>query len=169
MSYFAGYDAKKPRLRVLILGSYTAHVPNAECEKRLVSLRHYLQSVGYANAKLALDFSDEPKYDENLSVHSELKSKEKIESWAHGLIFVFLKDCNNDGVSSELTFVDDNLPNLFHSVVVLEEKGTHVSSMINGPIARHEIEVNEFESDEDLKAFAQTACTKILRRNFTQI
>jgi hypothetical protein len=135
----------------------------------LAALRTYLQSQGYENAKLVSDFPDEPRYSQDPNIHSELKSKDKIESWADGLILVFLRDCNNDGVASELTFVDAKLPNLFHSTVVLEEKGTHVSSMERGPIARHEIEVDEFEADAELNAFAEGACSKILSKNLTRL
>jgi hypothetical protein len=163
-------DEAKTRLNILILGSYRSIGRKATpCLKRLERLRTHLNSIGYENAKLVKDFPDDVIFHKKKSVHFEVKSKERIRNWATGLIFVFLRGCNNVGVACELTYVDDKVPDFFHSSAVLVEKGERLSVHVTGPLERHGIEGSSFEEDDELFEFAEGACSTILWRNYSQV
>lgn len=167
----ADLSERKARLKTLILGPYRSATPEGStiCMSRLERLRTYLKSSGYTNAKLMKDFPDVPKFHEETATHFEVKSKQKILEWPTGLLFVFLRSCDISGVACELTFVDDKKPDLLNSSAVLVEKSLNLSAMVKGPLVRHEIEVNNFETEADLNEFAVGACMKILYRNYWQI
>lgn len=169
--FFVGFKTNRANLCLLILGPYSPQpsTPSALCQERLVCLRNYLQSLGYDQARLMMDFPDTPAYDPNPASHFELKSKDKIATWAHGAIVVFLRDCDNGGAECEMTFIDNKNPDFFHSVGILIEKGAHVGAMSAGLIARHGIDVIEFTNDIELKESAVGHSTKILRRKISQL
>lgn len=153
-----------PKVRILMLGPYGP--TESLCLDRLKALRDSLHRIGYANVKLVADFEDVPPYHPNTAAHFEVKSKEKILTWASGLLFVFLEGCDNVGVSDELTFVDTKIPDLFHSSVILVEEHVTLSMMIKGPLKRQGIESWNFLGDDALAGLAQGACSKILWRKF---
>ena len=132
----------------------------------LVMARDYVREVGYSNTCLVADFADVPPYHGVVSAHFEMKSKEKILNWAHGLIFVFLKGCDINGVSNELTFVDTKIPNMFHSSIVLREHGVRLKTMIDGIIVRQGIDEGRFATDKALCELAEGGCLKILHHNY---
>jgi len=169
--YFQGFTERKARVKILILGAYrpTSSDQPAPCRERLEELRNYLNSMGYTYAKLVADFPDVPRYDERDEVHFELKSKDMILHWATGLVFVFLLGCDNEGVGAELTFVDTQRPNLFHSSAILLERHLDPSTLTRGVLIRQRIEAYEFEDDATRDELALGACAKIVYRNYWQI
>ena len=168
---FGDLSERKARLKILILGPYRPADPteSTACMERLVALKAYLNSFGYDNAKLVSDFSDVPRWHEKDAAHFEVKSKQMILEWAIGLLFVFLRGCDNSGVGGELTFVDAKRPDLFHSSKILQEESTDISTIIRGPLNRHGIEADRFQTDEELHELAVGACMAILYRNYWRI
>jgi hypothetical protein len=98
-----------------------------------------------------------------------MKSKRMIRTWADGLIFVFLKGCDNTSVGNEFTYVDSTNPNFFHSSAVFRESGVRLRPLIEGIIVRQGIPGMQFRTDKHLHQLAEGACLQIVHRNFSRL
>jgi hypothetical protein len=130
---------------------------------RLQALRDYLRSVGYERTQLVADFPDEPHED------VDLKSERLIMSWAQAVLFVFLSECDNAGVSCEVKFMDRKIPSLFHTSFVLVERGVHLSGMIKAPLKRQDVHEILFSGDAKLHEFAAGSCAIVLMRCYSSL
>jgi hypothetical protein len=130
---------------------------------RLQGLRDYLRSIGYEGTQLVADFPNKPHED------ADLKSERVITSWAHGVLLVFLSECDNAGVSCEVKFMDRKTPSLFHTSFVLVERGVHLSGMIKAPLKRQDVHEILFSGDAELHEFAAGSCAIILMRCYSSL
>lgn len=152
------FENKKRNMKVLILGPYKP--PSAKL--KLVQFQKRLQDYGYATARLVDDFPDEPKYDPDPDIHFTVKSQDKIKNWAEVLIFVFLNDADNQGVSNELMFTCYLVREKTHYSIALYEKGIQLSTQTKGPLKISRMNSSEFCTDRELCDRALGFCTKVV-------
>lgn len=156
------FKGKKNKIKILILGPYRP----SNAEKRLIEFRKSLHLKDYLNAKLVADFPDIPRYHDDWDIHCTLKSQFHIKHWADALIFVFLKDADNQGVANELTFTCQKVLEKTHLSLVLIEQGVQLSSLTRGPIKIHKINADDFENDTELCHKAIGYCTNFVFQLF---
>jgi len=154
----AEFSNRKKRIKILILGPQRP--PNAE--KRLYAFKRCLLQSGYDNVKLVADFPDVPKFHPDQSSHFTLKSQNYIKNWADVLVFVFLCNCDNQGVANELTFASLMVTEKLNVSVVLSEKGVQLSSLTKGPINLQKIDSDEFSNDVELCEMAKGYVTNYI-------
>ena len=111
---------------------------------------------------MVADFPDEPRYHKDWDIHCTVKSQFHIKNWADVLIFVFLKDSDNQGVANELTFTCQRVLEKIHFSVVLYERGIQLSSLTRGPIKIHKVNSDDFENDAVLCTKALGYCTNFV-------
>jgi len=152
------FENKKKAIKILILGPYRP----TSAKQRLVQFRDCLKKSDCQNAKLVEDFPDFPKYDPDPDIHFTLKSRDKIKNWADAVIFVFLCDADNQGVSNELIFTCLSVQHKLHYSIELHEQGIQLSTQTKGPIKISRMNSDEFQSDRQLCQLAMGFCTKIV-------
>jgi hypothetical protein len=165
----AGYLEVKPKLHILLLGSYDKKVMN-----RLQRLEDFLLSKNYLNTALVCDF-DHPK--RNIDESKKLYNLRKSEYWlpeADIPVFVFFQGVDNSGVSIELKHMIDTYPDMsWRSIVAINDKPSEkpVSSLVGGITVRwkRQIQTIFFKNDDVLKTNVKGALTNILEPLYFQV
>lgn len=125
----AEYLIAKPKMRILILGSYETSAATT-----LNEIKDFLIAKGYGQTRLIADFTNpvrgtiEPEADYN---------KRKSEYWlpkADVAIFIFLENVNNDGVEYEFKHVDAHHSDMMWRSIICWSTNPrpNVSSLIEG-------------------------------------
>lgn len=158
------FKHKKQLLRILILGAYKPH----RASERLEDLRDCLIKRAFKSTKLAKDFPDTTKYSDDVDEHFTIKSRMLIDEWAHVPLFVFLKNADNQGVASEITYTCLQLHDKQSCCAVFfEDKLANFSTQIKGSIKlTKQISYEIFRGDEELCDLAAGHSLKILDRLF---
>ena len=159
------FKDKKRELKILILGPYRP--PPAL--QRLETLRDCLINRKFNQVKLAKDFPDEIEYNEDLDIYFTKKSYRLIEEWAHVPVFIFLKNGDNTGVTSELIHLCESVKTKVPYALVLVERKLKLSSLISGPIKIQKISSESFKDDEELCNLAYGHCINALYRLYYYI
>lgn len=144
--FFKEFEARKQKLKVLILGAYSPE----RFEQRLFQLKECLVKNNYRNARLVKEFRDEPYFHRAKYAHIVTKSKHYIKFWADVLLFLFFKGAKNEGVSVEFEFTCSKVLEKLGFSVVLAEKDLNLTSMIMGDVEIHEVKADTFENDLEL-------------------
>lgn len=152
------FERKKRKMKILILGPYKP----PSFEDRLRSFRDCLNDKKYDNTKLVADFPDAPRLHKNWDIHFSMKSRVFIKNWANALIFVFFKNADNSGVTSEFEFTHLKAQEKLSVSVVFNEKDLDLSTLIKGPIKVHKIYADDFEDDMKLCEKALGYCTNFV-------
>jgi len=155
--------SKKARLKVFVMGPYSPE----QAKRRVESTRDHLIREGYC-AKTAEDFDSGETTDEQIFE----KCRKLLLEWAHGRIFIFLKEAISDsrllGVYDELVTATEKIPEeLHHTCAVFLEEGLEdkVSTMMRGRLKHFEdLAVYRFSSDEELHKMAASFCFGLLIR-----
>ncbi len=157
--------SKKAKLKIFIMGPYSPE----SAKRRVEDLRDFLVEEGYC-AKTAENFDD---------TGQELTDKEIFEKcrkllleWAHGRLFLFLKDALFDskliGVYDEFVTATENIPRKEHyTCAVFLEEGLEerVSTMMRGRLEHFsELTVYRFSNDDELHDMATSFCFNLLIR-----
>jgi hypothetical protein len=164
-----GYLQIKPKLRVLILGSY-----ENSAKKRLEGLKDFLLTKNYLQTALVKDFK-QPIRKNNES--KKLFNLRKSEYWlpeADVPIFVFFQGVDNSGVSIELKHLIDIYSDMaWRSIVAINDKPSEkpVSSLIGGIVERwkREIQPVYFENDSILLSGVRGALTNLLENLYFSV
>jgi len=149
---------RKRRIKILILGPQRPHT----AEKRLNAFKMCLLQSGYDNAKIVADFPDTPAFHTDKSSHFTLKSQHYIRNWADVLIFIFLRNCDNQGVANELTFASLMAIEKMNVSVALYEKGSQLSALTKGPVNLQKLDSDEFLNAKDLCEIAKGYITNYI-------
>ena len=124
----------KPKIRVLILGSYdTAALPI------LSSIKDFIIAKGYINTKLVMDFNNPPRQENETDAAYNLKRTEFWLPKADVILFVFLKsDFNSSGVGFELQHISDNYPDMMWRSIVAwsQTPRPNVTTLVEGLVDR---------------------------------
>jgi hypothetical protein len=136
--------------------------------KRLEKLRNCLVRRGFLITKLAKDLPDEIKYSEDMDEHYTIKSRKLIKDWADVPIYVYFKNSDNTGVTAELVYTCDSLPEKQSCCTVFFEGGLEdFSSQVKGSIkATRKISYEIFNNDKELCDLAFGHSLKMLDRLF---
>lgn len=158
----------KPKLRVLILGSY-----DDSALRRLEMLKDFLLTKGYLQTCLLKEFRHPTKYsDESQSAYNLRKSEYWIPK-ADVPTFVFFPDVDNTGVGYELKHLCDNYYDMaWRSIVGINIKPTSkISSLIDGLIQRWSKEIQQifFNTDNQLQEGVRGALTNLLERLYFRV
>lgn len=148
----------------MILGAYKP--PDAL--KRLEKLRDCLVQREFEATRLAKDFPDEVKYSEDMDEHYTIKSRKLIRDWADVPIFVYFKNSDNTGVTTELVYTCQSLPEKQSCCAVFfEGKLEDFSSQVKGTIKiTRKMSYEIFNSDDELCDLAFGHSLKMLDRLF---
>ena len=159
---------KKRISKVLILGPYrpidskTDEKPSI-CERRLQRLKQFLQQKGFLNTFLVSDFPDESEVPRKaIMVHFLKKSMHYIEHWADILIFVFLKDCDNSGVETELSFMVFKVTHKCICSAVIRPNDIILSSLQWGQIELFRIRDLSYDEENEIEDLVFSSCFNIL-------
>jgi hypothetical protein len=157
----------KPKLRVLILGSYTA-----SSLKRLEKLKKFLLENGYLQTRLIKDFEKPTK---NRNESQSAFNLRKSEYWiprADVPIFVFLPRVKNDGVGFELQYLCHNFSDMtWRSILGISRTSSlKISSLISGLIERWSDTIQQvfFTTNRQLQNEVRGALTNLLERLYQQ-
>jgi len=153
----------KPKLRVLILGSYAT-----SSLKRLEMLKAFLLRNGYSQTRLIKDFQRPTRQTkESQSVYNLRKSEYWIPK-ADVPIFVFLPNVDNTGVGYELKHLCDNCYDMtWRSIVGISRKpAPKISSLIDGLIERWSESIQQvfFTTNKQLQKEVRGSLTNLLER-----
>lgn len=145
----------KRKVKILILGDYSKDTdfigPNDICEKKLVNLKQHLIDDGYLTTRLIKDFEDEEEIpEEYYDEHFVKKSEYYIEHWGDILIFVFLKEGDNQSVIREWTHMIKICPEKCINVILLYHNEVIIRTLLRGDIKGNRITHDEFSDDETL-------------------
>lgn len=157
------YLRVKPKLRVLILGSY-----EDSALKKLEMLRDFLLTKGYIQTSLVKEFKFPKKYPgESQSAYNLRKSEYWIPK-ADAPIFVFFPNVDNTGPAYELKHLCDNHFDMaWRSIVGISIKpASKISSLIHGLIQRWSGEIQQvfFNTDNELQEGVRGALTNLLEK-----
>jgi hypothetical protein len=151
----------KPKLRVLILGSYAT-----SSLKRLGMLKDFLLRNGYLQTHLIKDFKNPPKHSKESQSAYNLRKSEYWIPKADVPIFVFLPNVDNTGV--ELKHLCDNCYDMtWRSILGISIKPyPKISSLINGLIERWSESTQQvfFTTNKELQEGVRGALTNLLER-----
>ena len=136
--------------------------------KRLEKLRDCLTRREFEVTKLAKDLPNEIKYSEDMDEHYTIKSRKLIKDWAHVPIFVYFKNSDNTGVTAELIYTCQSLPEKQSCCAVFfEGRLEDFSSQVKGTIKiTRKISYEIFNDDKELCDLAFGRSLKILDRLF---
>jgi len=136
--------------------------------KRLEKLRNCLIQRGFQITKLAKDLPNEIKYSEDMDEHYTIKSQKLIKDWAHIPVFVYFKNSDNTGVTAELIYTCQSLPEKqSYCAVFFEGKLEDFSSQVKGSIKiTRKISYEIFNNDKELCNLAFGHSLKMLDRLF---
>jgi hypothetical protein len=162
------YLTAKPRLRVLILGSYAESV----C-KHLEELRDFLKSNGYVLSYLVKDFGFPEKQPNELDSKYNLRKSEYWIPKSDVPIFVFMPNVDNTGVGYELTYLLNNhIDMAWRSVVgISQSPALNISSLLDGLIQRwsRSVQLVYFEDYRQLQIGSRGALTNLLERLYYSV
>lgn len=161
--------SSKSRLQIFVMGPYSPE----SAKKRVDTLRDSLVSEGYC-ARTAEDFDDD---DELTPEQIFKKCKTILLKWAHGRIFLFLKEAIADskltGVYDEFVTATEKIPEEEHyTCAVFLEDGLEerVSSMMRGRLEHFkELAIYRFSDDEQLHKMAASFCFNLLNKIYKNL
>jgi hypothetical protein len=161
--------SSKHRLKIFVMGPYSPEI----AKRRVNALRDFLVSEGYC-ARTAEDFDDS---DELTPLQIFEKCKTILLKWAHGRIFLFLKEAITDskliGVYDELVTATEKISEEEHyTCAVFLENGVEekVSSMMKGRLEHFkELAVYRFSDDEQLHEMAASFCFNLLNKIYKNL
>ena len=158
------FRQNKQKLRILILGAYRPE----SASKKLETLRNCLIKRGFKSTKLAKDFPETTFYSQDMDEHFTIKSRKLINEWAHVLVFVFLKNADNQGVASEITYTCLQLQDKQSlCAVFFEDKFANFSTQIKGSIKiTKQISYEIFRNERELCDLAAGHSLKTLDKLF---
>jgi hypothetical protein len=162
------YLQVKPKIRILILGSY-----ENSALKRLEMLKKFLLTKGYMQTCLVKEFKHPVKhYNEPQPAYNLRKSEYWIPK-ADIPIFVFFPYVDNTGVGYELKHLCDNHYDMvWRSIVGTSIKpASKISSLICGLILRWSEEIQQvfFNTDNELQEGVRGALTNLLEKLYFHI
>lgn len=154
-------DRLKAGLKILILGAYK---PESE-KDRLILFKNCLIKRKFIQTCLVADFPN-ATYNKELDIDTTKKSEYFIIYWADVLIFVFFKEGKDYGVTSELRFTCDMVPEKAEHALVLFEDDMEflVGTQVRGPIKITKMSYNNFDNDVELCNHGFGHCVKVLDR-----
>lgn len=164
-----GYLQIKPKLRVLILGSY-----ESSAIKRLESLKDFLLTKKYLQTALIKDFNQPARKNGESKKAFNLRKSEYWLPEADVPIFVFFQGADNSGVSIELKhLIDVYYDMVWRSIVATNNKPSEhpVSSLIGGIIDRWSTEIQHvpFENDNILLSDVKGALKNLLEKLYFSV
>lgn len=134
-------------LKILILGSYRP----IGMAKRLEIIRDCLRKRGLSNTYLVKDLGDKPIFDEDEDIHWTNKSNHWMKNFDLSL-FVFFADCDNSGVTDELSYFIYKIEETFRCIILYEDNIKQISSRIRAKIKTVKLRNGSFKEKEDLDA-----------------
>lgn len=162
------YLQAKPRLRVLILGSY-----DDSALKRLEMLKDFLLTKRYLQICLVKDFNHPKRYSRETQSAYNLRKSEYWIPKADAPIFVFFPDVDNTGVGYELKHLIDNHYDMaWRSIVGISIKpALRISSLITGLIQRWSEDIQQvfFNTNNQLQDEVRGALTNLLERLYFSV
>jgi len=157
------YLQVKPKLRILILGSY-----DSSALKKLEMLRDFLLTKGYLQTSLVKEFKFPKKYPKESQPAYNLRKSEYWIPKADAPIFVFLPNVDNTGPAYELKHLcDKDFDMAWRSIVGISIKpAPKISSLIHGLIQRWSEEIQQvfFNNDSELQKGVRGALTNLLEK-----
>jgi len=152
----------KPKLRVLILGSY-----ELSSLERLRTLKGFLMLNGYLQTHLVKDFDYPTRSSGESQASYNLRKSEHWIPLADVAVFVFLPNVDNTGVGYELKHLIDNHYDMtWRSVVGISRPAPKISSLLGGLIERWSDSIQQvfFSTDTQLAEGVRGALTSLLGR-----
>lgn len=151
--------------RVLILGSYSQSKEakgSGFSEKSLESLKGFMVSKGFVQTKLVRDWTDEQEVPSgSLNIHFGMKSYYYIDNWADILLFVFLPEFDNYGVTREWGhLVESNVK--CDKAIILTHSSINLGALIKGDIESKRILSYTFDNERELLDFAFSGCFNVI-------
>ena len=154
---------KKNAVRILLLGDYSKDAeydgPEDICISQLENLKLYLKERGFYETYLVKDFEDENEIpEESYDEHFLAKSRYYIISWAEILVFVFLKEGDNQSVGREWAIMIESCPEKCKDSILLNHEEVPIRALLRADISGNQISHDTFNSEETLQQRAYNLC-----------
>jgi len=170
ISFGSIVENSKRTSNVLILGPYRSidttrdEISNI-CKRRLEKLKEFLIQKGFINTHLVSDFPDEEGVPRNaIRAHFLKKSMHYIELWADILLYIFLRECDNSGVETELSFMVFHVKHKCNVSTVIRPDEIVLSGLQLGQIELFRIRDLPYNEEDEIEDLAFSACFNILYR-----